>query len=124
VTSEQRGQTAHSVLALRVALLFRLSDVARQSKIHKEYSLSSRLGEAKNLQQRGMPKFFNSLSRRSRCCVGRVFGSVLNFFAQTFELLLQRLEVFLRKILEIVGRDAGTACVKMSMFRNAHPRRD
>jgi len=49
MTSEQRRQTAYSILALRVGPLFRLSGVARRLSRNRGtgYAPSSRLGEAK-----------------------------------------------------------------------------
>jgi len=66
MTSEQRRQTAYSILALRVGPLFRLSGVARRLSRNRGtgYAPSSRLGEAKNLHQPGMAEFFNRLLRR------------------------------------------------------------
>ena len=51
LTSEQRGQTPYSPLALRVALIFGLSHVAPQLRTHCGYAPSSRLAQAKNQQQ-------------------------------------------------------------------------
>jgi len=68
VTSEQRRQTAYSLLALRVAPLFRLSGRCSSviPQLRDGYAPSSRLGEAKNRQQRGMTKFFNRLLNGKR----------------------------------------------------------
>jgi hypothetical protein len=63
MTSEQRRQTAHSVLALRVASLFRLSGVARQ--LSRDGGTGMRppraLERQKNRQQRGLAEFFSRL---------------------------------------------------------------
>ena len=74
MTSEQRRQTAHSVLALRVDATF--SPLQRCSSVtdHFGYAPSSRLGETKNRQQRGMARFFNSLLSEERSLVLTTFG--------------------------------------------------
>jgi hypothetical protein len=66
VRSEQRRQTAQSVLAVRVAPLF--SPLQRCASVtdRLRYAPSSRLGETKNRQQRGMAEYFIRLLARVR----------------------------------------------------------
>src|SRR6266496_3604768 len=61
VRSEQRRQTAQGALALRVAPLLFASPALLVSRRPLRVSSSSRLGETKNRQQRGMVAHFNRL---------------------------------------------------------------
>jgi hypothetical protein len=64
MTSEQRRQTARSVLALRVGPLFSLSSVARRLQTTPGMRPPRALERKKNRHQRDMAEFFNSLPKR------------------------------------------------------------
>ncbi len=66
VRSEQHRQTPQCALALRVAPIFELRGVARQSQTPAGMLPSSRLAQLNNRKQRDMSQFFNSLLGHDR----------------------------------------------------------